>query len=152
MARRRIPPMPIEDLAHHPIRMAMPSAARGMLDTLIFHFWLTECRPLPKDYNTLMSLAHAHKPTWIRHHNEIMQVFNELAPDLERWRDWREASLAPLKASTAARHARHRIHKSTTGESVVAPRLGAQSRQKRAESRLNALESIAADVDKRFAD
>jgi hypothetical protein len=71
---------------------------------------------------------------------------------MARWREKREANLAPLKASTSARHARRRIDKSATGESIVAPRLGAQSRQKRAESRLNALESIAANVDKRFAD
>ena len=152
MARRRIPPMPVEALLDHPVRMSLPSAARGMLDDLLFHFWRTECRPLPKDDASLFAISHAHRPTWVHHRKDILKIFHEIAPEMERWRTWRDASLAPLTAAREARQAAARAHRLGNRDTVVTPRLGAQSRQKRAESRLNALESIAADVDKRFAD
>src|SRR5271157_3906190 len=96
-SRRRIPPMPIEEIVDNPTRMAMPSAARGMLDDLLYHFWSSECRPMPKDGNQLFAISRGHRPTWLRHYAEILTVFEEIRPRFERAQEARAAQHATLK-------------------------------------------------------
>ena len=80
---RRIPPFALEILAHHPLAMTLPAAGFGMLCRLIFHFILTNCRPIPKTGDDLCGIMRAHRPTFNTHKKDIMEIFQELAPKLQ---------------------------------------------------------------------
>lgn len=82
--RRKLWPMPVEGIVDHPIAIAMPSAAFGALLRLCIHYWASECRPLPGDDFTLRQLSRTHGPTWRHHKPEIMQVFSDVRPEIER--------------------------------------------------------------------
>jgi len=81
---KRLPAFAIEILTSHPLALTLPSAAFGMLCRLIFHFILTECRPIPPDGDNLRGIMRAHRSTWTEHKKEIMIVFEELAPLLKK--------------------------------------------------------------------
>jgi len=81
--KRRIPPFALEILAHHPLAMTLPAAGFGMLCRLIFHFILTDCRPIPKDGDNLRGIMRCHRSTWTEHKTDIMAIFHDLAPQLE---------------------------------------------------------------------
>jgi len=80
---KRIPPFALEILAHHPLAMTLPAAGFGMLCRLIFHFILTNCRPIPKTGDDLCGIMRAHRPTFNTHKKDIMEIFQELAPKLQ---------------------------------------------------------------------
>ena len=80
---KRVPPFALEILAHHPLAMTLPAAGYGMLCRLIFHYILTDCRPLPKIGDDLCGIMRAHRPTFNTHRADIMAVFNDLAPKLQ---------------------------------------------------------------------
>ena len=82
--RRKLWPMPIAGIVDHPAAIAMQSAAYGALVRLCHHFWMTDCRPLPTNDRLLRQLARAHVPTWAHHKREVMQVFSDVRPELER--------------------------------------------------------------------
>jgi len=63
--------------------MTLPAAGFGMLCRLIFHFILTDCRPIPKDGDNLRGIMRAHRSTWTEHKKDILSVFQDLAPQLE---------------------------------------------------------------------
>ena len=79
---KRVPPFALEILAHHPLAMTLPAAGYGMLCRLIFHYILTDCRPLPKISDDLCGIMRAHRPTFNTHRADIMAIFNDLAPKL----------------------------------------------------------------------
>jgi len=79
---KRVPPFALEILAHHPLAMTLPAAGYGMLCRLIFHFILTDCRPIPKDGDNLRGIMRCHRSTWTEHKTDIMAVFQDLAPQL----------------------------------------------------------------------
>lgn len=82
MAKRKIPPMPVEFFATDPRVLRMGNAELGIFTRLVTHFWLTDCSPLPEtDYQRFL-LARAHKPTWSAHKNEIREILDEICPDL----------------------------------------------------------------------
>jgi len=80
---KRVPAFALEILAHHPLAMTLPAAGFGMLCRLVFHFILTECRPIPKLSDDLCGIMRAHRPTFNTHRADIMAVFQDLAPKLE---------------------------------------------------------------------
>ena len=80
---KRLPAFAFEMLTNHPLALTLPAAAFGMLCRLLFHFIMTQCKPLPKDSDDLRGIMRAHRPTWNHHKKEIMLVFNDLAPKLE---------------------------------------------------------------------
>lgn len=82
-APKRLPAFAFELLTTHPLALTLPAAAFGMLCRLLFHFIMTEARPLPKDSDDLRGIMRAHRPTWNHHKADIMAVFNDLAPKLE---------------------------------------------------------------------
>jgi hypothetical protein len=84
MARRKIPPMPIEGLIDHPKAIALPAAGTGMLWNISTHFWRTECAPLPKDDDGLAALARCHKPTWRHHGPTIKAILADLTPEIAK--------------------------------------------------------------------
>jgi uncharacterized protein YdaU (DUF1376 family) len=83
MARRKIPPMPIEGLYDHPEAMTLSAAAFGMLTRLALHFWSTECRPLPIADHELRGVCRAHSPTWRHWKASILRIFEAIRPELE---------------------------------------------------------------------
>ena len=82
--RKRLAPMPIEPILDNPRYMRLPAGARGMLHSLVYHFWLTDCAPLPRDDDSLFAIARAHRPTWRTWKPELLEIFAEIAPILER--------------------------------------------------------------------
>lgn len=76
--------MPVEIIAHNPRVMRLPAAGLGILTRIILHFWLTECQPLPIDRDELFSVARAHRPTWSVWRDEILSIFNDIAPALTK--------------------------------------------------------------------
>jgi hypothetical protein len=97
MPRRKLYPMPIEGLIDHPLAMTLPAAAYGMLSRLCIHFWAAECRPLPKSQDELRSVARAHLPTWRCWNADIVKVFEDIRPDLERYYQWRESKGSTIR-------------------------------------------------------
>lgn len=83
-ARRRIPPMPIEDILDHPKMVNAPAAARGMLWELCAHFWRAECAEFTRDEDTLRWIMKAHRPTFRTWKVTMLEVFDEIRPRLER--------------------------------------------------------------------
>ncbi len=83
--RRRLFPIPCEGLIDHPSALTLPAAGYGMLLRLCLHFWATECEPLPINDDELQSIARAHKPTWRKWKAQILAVFDDVSPDMERY-------------------------------------------------------------------
>jgi len=107
---KRVPPFALEILAHHPLAMTLPAAGFGMLCRLIFHFILTDCRPIPKIGDDLCGIMRAHRPTFNAHRADIMAIFNDLAPQLEtadkHYKQRREAVKAMGEKGRAAQRLR----------------------------------------------
>ena len=98
MAKRKIPPMPVEFFAIDPRVLRMGNAELGIFTRLVTHFWLTDCSPLPEtDYQRFL-LARAHKPTWSAHKSEIREILDEICPELA------EALALYRKRSSILRH------------------------------------------------
>ena len=90
MARRPVPPMPVEGLIDHPEAMTLPAAAFGMLMRLTLHFWSTDCRPLPIADHELRGICRAHAPTWRHWKASILRIFEAIRPEWEAARRARE--------------------------------------------------------------
>ena len=98
MAKRKIPPMPVEFFATDPRVLRMGNAELGIFTRLVTHFWLTDCSPLPEtDYQRFL-LARAHKPTWSAHKNEIREILDEICPELLRARQLYQKRFSILRA------------------------------------------------------
>jgi uncharacterized protein YdaU (DUF1376 family) len=80
---KRVPAFALEMLTSHPLALTLPSAAFGMLCRLVFHYIMTECRPIPPDGDNLRGIMRAHRSTWTEHKTDILAVFQELAPKLQ---------------------------------------------------------------------
>lgn len=78
--------MPVELIASHPKALGMNGAAFGHLMRLTFHFWLTDCRPLPVVDNQLYVLARAFPATWKANRVEIKEVLQDVIPELHEAR------------------------------------------------------------------
>jgi hypothetical protein len=72
-----------------------------MLNRLIWHYGVRECRPMPKADNDLQAIARAHRPTWIKERPEILAIFADLAPKFEGSLVNRTAALVRLRVSSA---------------------------------------------------
>ncbi len=97
MARRRqIYPMPVEGLISNPDFIAMPAAGRGILFSIVLHFWLTECRALPTADHELRNIGRAHAPTWRHWKAQVLKVFRDIRPTLEAYYSARENKAANL--------------------------------------------------------
>lgn len=105
LARRRIPPMPIEELRDHPKIKAMPVSARGMIWELCAHFWETECVPFARNDDNLMAIMGAHRPTYRHWKATILSVFDDIRPRMEYLRDYRDQSIERLRQDTIKRRA-----------------------------------------------
>ena len=84
MTNRKIPPFPIDLLVLNPIVLTFPAAAFGILARVVIHYWLTDCRPLPTQPDELNSIGRAQRPTMKQWKPQIMAVFNEIQPELDK--------------------------------------------------------------------
>jgi hypothetical protein len=101
--QRRYPPFPAEYLFLHPAVIALPAAGYGILCRLLFHFWQTDCRPMPVADHELCGIGRAHRPTWRHHKDEVLSIFRELEPDLVKYREnWLTARGGLIKAARTA--------------------------------------------------
>ena len=80
---KRLPAFAFEMLTNHPLALTLPAAAFGMLCRLIFHYIMTECRPIPPDGDNLRGIMRCHRSTWTEHKTDILAVFQDLAPKLQ---------------------------------------------------------------------
>jgi hypothetical protein len=97
MPRRKLYPMPIEGIVDHPEFLTMPVAGRGILITLLLHFWASGCLPLPKGDLDKRYLARAHPPTWRRWSPSVLRVFEAVRPALEAYFRLRESHGTTLR-------------------------------------------------------
>lgn len=126
--RRRLYPMPVETIIDHPDFIAMPAAGRGILFSLLTHFWSTECRPLPKSDRELRSIGRAHVPTWKHWGASVLKVFNDVRPVLESYKNIRDMKATTLsllgQKTTSKRRAQALTNSATTDQSVAAYAMG----------------------------
>jgi hypothetical protein len=106
--RRRIYPMPVEGLVDNPDFIAMPAAGVGILFRLCLHFWLSECRPLPKSDDELQAISRAHRPTWRTWRHTVLKIFEAIRPDLEAYYALRESRRASLSIGAHMTNAKRR--------------------------------------------
>ena len=85
MARRKLYPMPVQEVFDHPAYVALPAAGRGMLLSALETYWRSECRALPQNDDGLFAVVRAHRSTWRKHKPDILLVFNDVRPALEAY-------------------------------------------------------------------
>lgn len=95
--RRSIDPFPLEAVYDSPLFLILPAAARGMAMNLIWHFWVTDCRPLPAHDAQRFSISQGHSSTWGSHRQEIRAALDAILPELIRRRARRHDKLNKLK-------------------------------------------------------
>lgn len=141
MRRQQFPSMQVDILASHPAALAHTAAGFGILTRICFHFWMTECRPLPLDDGELFSIGRAHRPTWRRHKSNILNILSDVMPELERaWTSRRNrrdnlSRLAQRSASMRALNAGQKDTQSSTPKSTASSTaIGAGFAPKRTET------------------
>jgi len=95
--QKRLPPFAIESLFTHPAALALPAAGFGMLCRLLFHFIMTDCRPIPRAGDELAGIMRAHRPTMRGHQKQILVIFDELAPEIIKARKIYEQRLQRVR-------------------------------------------------------
>ena len=80
--RRAKIPAALEPFAYHPEIIALPSIVSGALLRLVVHWYLTDCRELPKADHELAAIARAHRTTWRKYNADILRLFGELRTEL----------------------------------------------------------------------
>lgn len=88
--RRSLFPLPIEGIIDHPEFIALPVAGRGILFTIVLHYWATECKPLPTGGSELFAIARCHNTTWSHHRETITRIFNYVKPELDDYYEHRK--------------------------------------------------------------
>ena len=123
-ARRHVPALPMDVLFDDPRFVVMTPAARGMAWNLVWHFWLSECAPLPKDDDRLFVLAQAHRPTWRNYKPAILAILADALPELHKRRERSRAQslhLQRLGNKGASSTALKALRKSAPLVDVAAP-------------------------------
>jgi hypothetical protein len=82
MIKRRIDPMPIEDVYLHPDFVALTSSGRGTVFTLLLHYWVSDCAPLPTSHSELFAICRPSPRVWNTHKQVILKIFNDVSPGM----------------------------------------------------------------------
>ena len=82
--RRKLAPFPLHLLIDNPRALALSAAGFGMLSRLICHYWMTDCKALPSSNDELRCIMRAHFATFRTYRLELLSIFAELEPELER--------------------------------------------------------------------
>ena len=123
MAKRKIPPLPVEVFALHPGILRMNTAAYGAFWRLVLHFWMTDCSPLPETDHQRFLIARAHKPTWCASRDEIRVILDEICPELSTARslyDKRSSLLGDMRSRAQAANRVKRLQKSNAVSPTLA--------------------------------
>ena len=107
-ARRKIYPIPIAGLYDHPKFATASPAVRGMTISLILHYWIGECMPLPKQPARLFVAAQGDPRAWHYHKDVVLQIFHDITPELDGYYETREAGKTALGIMAAGARARKR--------------------------------------------
>ncbi len=89
--RRTLYPMPVQRIVENPDFLALPVAGRGILLTIMLHYWQTGCKPLPKGNEDLQAIARSHRPIWYKYKSIILEIFADVQPDLDAYKRERDA-------------------------------------------------------------
>lgn len=84
MARRRIIKMPVDCIIDHPGFIVMGPAARGMLMTIVLFHWQTGFKRFMITGHELFAIARAHPQAWSKYRADILNILNDIRPELER--------------------------------------------------------------------
>jgi hypothetical protein len=105
MVRRLNPaPVPLHIIFDDTRSLSLNSAATGALIRLVWHYWLTDCAPLPRSDHALYQIARAHKPTWYQHREAIKAILADALPALERAKERRENMVESMNRLRAKSH------------------------------------------------
>ena len=121
--RRRLFPLPIENIIDDPIISTFHPAVFGMLCKIILHYWHTECAPLPTRSTDLCALARGHIPTWCRWQVEIMAAFERVRPSLDSYliaRQTKSTTIKHLQRHAVARSKAARLERSQRAQLALA--------------------------------
>lgn len=80
--KRKIHDMPVEEIYLHPQFIALPPAGRGMLFTLLLHFWFSDCAPIPTSPGDLYGVCRPNARVWMTHKDVMLRIFNDIRPGL----------------------------------------------------------------------
>lgn len=130
--RRKIPPIPLEVIADNPEALDLSAIAWGALIKLAWHFWITECRPLPR--NRLFLIAGVHPKTWVQYRSDIMRILGTVLPELARSRETMEQRRQRFVGWRAKGHATRRHNIAMAAASAEASETPASSRRGQARS------------------
>lgn len=94
--KRQMFPLPVQGIIDNPRFIALPAAGRGMLMTLVLYYWQTECVPLPTKGSEIFCIMRTHPSTWATHKDTILQIFNDVKPELDKYFQLRKTRYAVL--------------------------------------------------------
>lgn len=109
MKRRRIFPLPVEGIIDSPEFLNLPAAGRGMLFTMILHYWQSGCAPLPTKGSEVFAIVRAHPNTWATHRVAIERIFNGIKSELDDYQNYRNGRYEALREMGAKGHAVQRL-------------------------------------------
>jgi hypothetical protein len=136
MARRYIPPIPLEILMDNPKTIALSTTGLGALVTLAWRFWTSDCAPLPTDRLQLFALSGANRSTWGVYRDVIMSIMADAMPEFAKARELRE------KRKESLAH----ISKRGVGSTVLARLARAAKREQAKQQAATASESLVTRV------
>ena len=87
---RDLYPLPVHTVWNHPAYVVLPAAGRGMLFSLLEHYWRGGCRWFPPTELQQSQWAQAHLRSWKLHKAAILEVFAACRPELDGYHAKRE--------------------------------------------------------------
>ena len=82
--KRKIYDMPVDEVYLHPEFIGLSSSGRGTVFTLLLHYWLSDCAPLPTAPNELFAVCRPSPRVWATHKHIILKIFNDVSPGMSR--------------------------------------------------------------------
>lgn len=76
--------MPVDEVYLHPDFIALSSSGRGTVFTLLLHYWLSDCAPLPTAPNELFAVCRPSPRVWNTHKHIILRIFNDVSPGMAK--------------------------------------------------------------------
>jgi hypothetical protein len=95
--KRKIDPMPVDEVYLHPEFIRMPAAGRGMLFTLLLHYWLTDCAPLPTSMSEFFAICRPSPRVWDSHKETMLRIFNAVAPGMAAELEYKKMRRAVIR-------------------------------------------------------
>ena len=107
---RDLYPLPVHGLFNHPGFVVLGPAGRGMLLSILEHYWRGGCRWYPTTDLQMSQWAQAHMRTWKLHKAAIYEVFHAIRPELDAYHAKREGARKGLIHAQAAATSTRRLN------------------------------------------